>query len=182
MKRFLLVLTLVGIVSSCTDDKEETAQTAPYNPSITFHLDSVTTLVLNRSSLKSDLVSSTIDIYDFVHEKHKNYRAFALEDVLIRGFGQTAYTQAGVNQQKFKFSALDGFSDTATAAQVLAQGGFVAFEDLDVSGEDNWELVATENNNNPAPYYIVWSDSTSQNPRANNFPWPYQLAEISIVD
>lgn len=167
------------IITSC-DDKTTTAPTT--NPSITFHLDSVTTNVISRSDFSSQLTSENINIYDFVHGKRKNYKAYPLEEVLKYGFGDTQYALAIFKDSEFLFSALDGFSDTATVSQILTLTGYLAVEDLDVSGTDNWELVANENNNDPAPFYIVWSDSTSQNPTTNNYPWPYELAEIKIID
>ena len=118
-------------------------------------------------------------MYDALHRKDKNYRVFALSDLLNFVFGdRLSNTNSALNIQ---FSALDGYMVTASVTLLTEPGGYLVFEDLDVDGAENWENIVEERNNNPAPYYIVWTGE-QQDPFDNEYPWPYQLREINLVE
>jgi hypothetical protein len=179
MKYFTHILAFVFLFIACDKDEDNELPTEA-DPAIAFSINGTSVNSLSRSELISQLSTDTINLYDWVHGKRKDYRAFALEDVLETAFGSTAYLQAIFEDKKFVFSALDGFTDTATVAQIFTQTGYIALEDLNVNGINNWELVAQENNNNPYPFYVVWSDSATQNSTLDGYPWPYQLSNIDI--
>lgn len=170
-KVFLLVVVFVGI-TACNKD-----ETIVYNPSLTIQVDSQDKGIRTLDQLKANLTAQNISIFDPVHGKQKNYRAFPLEDVLFYVFEASFLPTNGT----ITFSALDGFMASASVNMALESGGFLAFEDLDVTGEANWEAVASENNNDPAPFYIVWSGQ-NQNPTTNGYPWPYQLEVINLIN
>ena len=156
----------------------------PVNPDgedgIVFTLPNVTQNSLVKRNLLHRIASHEINIYDFLHQKRKNYRAFAMEDLLKAGFGQAAIDLANFQEARFLLTTTTGGTDTATIAQVFTLSGYLAFEDLDVEGEENWETIAQENNCSPAPFYLVWADSSSQSP-LNNYPWAYKLKAIDII-
>lgn len=165
----LLGLITLGACSSGNDDDD--------SPTITFTVSGSEVNVLSRNNLQDELTSYAISYYDTVHQKNKNMRAFVLSEVLELGFSIELETKPNAT---ITFSALDGFQDSASGDQALEAGGYIAFEDLDVDGTENWELVARENNNNPAPFYVVWT-GTNQVPD-NSYPWPYQLELINLTE
>lgn len=172
MKKVFVILTVFIVLISCSKDDG-----ASYNPMLTVQIDGQTKGMHGLIQLKANLTAQTISIFDPVHGKQKNYRAFRLEDVLFYVFETNFLPTNGT----IHFSALDGFMVSASVNRATENGGFLAFEDLDVAGEANWEGVAPENNNDPAPFYIVWSGQ-NQNPTTNGYPWPYQLETINLVN
>ena len=167
----IVLISLFLLFTSCTDDDE--ALTSSGNPTLIFNLANVKVNELSRDQMFDTLTSHEIGYYDTVFEKPKNLRAFKLRDVLELGYAINLDT---IRNSSFTFLALDGFRDSATGIQANEPGGYIAFEDLDVEGLDNWEPVATENNNDPAPFYVVWINE-NQTPE-DGYPWPYQLYAI----
>jgi len=168
---FVLLMILCCSLPSCSNDDDVTTT----DPTIVFTNGTVEVNTFTRSFMQNTLPSYELDYYDSVHEKQKKLRAFELKDVLSLAYDIDLET---LGDATFTFKALDGFQDSATNLQVNESGGYIAFEDLDVEGIDNWELVATENNNNPAPFYVVWIN-TEQTP-ADGYPWPYQLFSVEL--
>jgi len=172
MKYIRLILVAVLLISiGCDSDSNE-----DNSPTITFRVNGEQFKVLTRSEMQDQLEVFSITYYDTVYEKTKNLRAFELRELLELGFEIELANHAN---STFNFLALDGFEDSATGLQAIEQGGHVAFEDLDVDGSENWEPVATENNNDPAPFYVVWTNP-EQVPD-NSYPWPYQLFAIDLL-
>jgi hypothetical protein len=172
IKKGIIVLMLTVFAISCSKD-----DAVPHNPTLTIQVDGQNKGMFNLSQLKANLTAQSISIFDPVHGKQKNYRAFPLADALFYLFESNFLPTNGTVQ----FSALDGFMASASVNRATEIGGFLAFEDLDVAGEANWEGVAPENNNDPAPFYIVWSGQ-NQNPTTDGYPWPYQLETINLVN
>lgn len=164
----VLGLTTLTACSSNNDDD---------SPTISFRVSGSEVKVLSRNDLKNELTSHAISYYDTVHHKTKNMQAFVLKEVLELGYSIDVESKP---YAQFMFMALDGFQDSATGAQAAEAGGYIAFEDLDVEGSENWELVASENDNNPAPFYVVWT-GTGQVP-VNSYPWPYQLFAVNLTE
>ncbi len=168
---FILLLAVIalGACSSNNDDDN--------SPTISFRVDGNEVNILTRNELQDALDSFAITYYDTVYEKEKNLRAFLLSEVLELGFSTQLQNNPNAT---YTFMALDGFQDSATSDQAAETGGYIAFEDLDVDGIENWEPVATENNNDPAPFYVVWTGS--QQVPDNSYPWPYQLFAINRTE
>ncbi|NAS12215.1 hypothetical protein [Poritiphilus flavus] len=166
---FISIL-LIFIFVACSNDEEKVPES---DPSIVFSMGSVEINEISRGFMLSVLASHKISYYDTVYEKPKNLVAFKLRDVLELGYEINLDT---IRNSTFTFLALDGFQDSASSHQANEPGGYIAFEDLDVEGLENWEPVAIENNNNPAPFYVVWINE-GQTPE-DGYPWPYQLYAI----
>ncbi len=174
--RCLILLSIIALLFSCSKDEDD--RPVLPDPALTFAFNGNQVDVIKRSALRSDLSSEDINLFDPVHQKNKSYRALPLKDVLIYAYGQRLDT---TQQYTFIFTALDGFTDTASYGMAMESGGYIAIEDLDVSGTDNWEPVARENNNDPYPFYVVWK-GPDQSPTTDNYPWPYQLSVIDLVE
>jgi hypothetical protein len=173
VRRLVIALCIVVFATSCEDDS------LTPNPTLIIQIDGVDLHYITLFNLKNNLQTEEISIFDPVHGKQKRYRAFLLKDILEYSYGNAL--TANIDNSTLTFNALDGFSATASGNRAVEDGGYLAFEDLDVAGEANWEKVASENNNDPAPFYIVWSGS-DQNPTTNGYPWPYQLSQINLED
>lgn len=171
--RKIIYIVLLGLITltACSSGNDDDS------PIISFLVSGSEVNSLSRNDLKAELTSHAISYYDTVHHKTKNMQAFLLKEVLEFGFSTDLSTKPNAT---LTFVALDGFQDTANGSQAVETGGYVAFEDLDIEGSENWELVATENNNNPAPFYVVWTGS-DQVP-VNSYPWPYKLFAINLEE
>jgi mono/diheme cytochrome c family protein len=106
----------------------------------------------------------------------KRFRALPLARVLARGFGDAA--SAELARAEILLRARDGYTRTASGAQLLGEGAFLAFGDAD--HPEGVFFPIDRRQVDPAPFYLVWqgegrSDTTL-------WPWPYQLAAIEIVD
>lgn len=126
----------------------------------------------SASGLRERLKSHRVRFDDPMHGKPKTYRAFALHDVLELGFG-AAWMSAEYGEATF--AALDGYESYAEAELLRRDGGFIAFEDLDVPG---WEPIGHKKAD-PAPYYLFWTGKEQST--ANGYPWPWQLAAIHLM-
>ena len=175
IKRYALLLFTTIFMFSCSEDTS-----LDPNPILIIQIDGRDIHYISLLNLKNNLTSQDISIFDPVHGKQKNYRAFLLADILEYAYGSDALTINPMNRT-IKFTAYDGFSASATLSRAIEAGGYLAFHDLDVTGAANWEAVAPENNNDPAPYYVVWSGQ-NQNPTTNGYPWPYQLSHINLIN
>jgi len=117
--------------------------------------------------------SETIKFFDPHHGKNKRYRGWELREVLRLAFG------AELDRDDLSdavFLALDGYASVATKEKLLEEGGYVVFEDLDMS--EGWEPIG-RHGADPGPFYLVWTQA-DQNTSAG-FPWPWQLASIALV-
>lgn len=173
IKKIVLLLCISLTFVSCSDEDDFP------NPFLVIELDGRDLHYIPLLNLRNNVNSHQISIFDPVHGKQKNYRAFLLREVLVYSYG-TEFTTLNLDNVLITFSALDGFTATATGSRCIETGGYIAYEDLDVDGAANWERVAPENNNDPAPLYVVWSGN-DQNPTTDGYPWPYQLSKISLT-
>jgi mono/diheme cytochrome c family protein len=57
----------------------------------------------------------------------------------------------------------------------MEEGGYVAFEDVDVPG---WELIGPQKAN-PAPFYLIWKKAEQSN--LESHPRPWQLVTIEMA-
>lgn len=106
----------------------------------------------------------------------KRFRAVPLARVLARGFGKTA--DRGFAEAEILLRARDGYTRTASGAQLLEEGAFLAFADAEHPGGGFFPIDRRQVD--PAPFYLVWQGAGRSD--TTLWPWPYQLAEIEIVD
>ena len=165
-RRALGTALIIVICLACGSARAEEA-------TLEFTLSANSIKSVNLADLRQTLPVHSIEIFDPHHRKRKRYRAFALTDVLRFGFGpslsEQAYTEAS-------FAALDGYTSVSNREQILEDGGFLAFEDLDMTG--GWEPIG-RHRADPGPFYIVWTGA-NQSTR-NGFPWPWQLRNITLL-
>ena len=182
MKKLVLVLS-IGLLMACSKDDDKTATSTTSEATITFTPVEGQSNSYKLSQLKANLSSHDINIYDVHHYSQKNYRAFVLKDVLDYGFGSYMDTASNKNL-KFLLLALDPYTDTATYAQAIDNGGYLAYEDLDVNGSANWGSITDTAGvvYNPAPFYIVWSDTSRQTQDEHNYPWIFEFAEFKLIE
>ncbi|MSQ99539.1 MAG: cytochrome c [Xanthomonadales bacterium] len=124
------------------------------------------------SQFKEALPAETIHLFDTQHGKEKNYRGFPLAAVLNLAFGPDWQHE---NYTEMIFTALDGYAAVSTLDKLGQSGGYLVFEDLDVTG---WELIGSKQAN-PGPYYLVWSQP--QQTTQNQYPWPWGITRIELV-
>ena len=105
----------------------------------------------------------------------KRYRGIRMAPLLKAVYGQSVLD--GKTHTEAVLEAIDGYRSYATLRTLLSDGGYIAFEDLDIKG-NGWEPVGREKSS-PAPYFLVW-ESPEQS-AANNYPWPWQLKRIRLV-
>jgi mono/diheme cytochrome c family protein len=128
---------------------------------------------LGLSQLRSALAVQDVALRDPHYQKQKQFRAFALADVLDLAFGDRWRTD---NFPEIVFTAVDGYRAVSTSKKSGEEGGYLAFADLDQDG--GWEMMG-KSQTNPGPFYIVWLGADQGSAQA--YPWPWQLAEISIL-
>lgn len=101
-----------------------------------------------------------------------HYRAFALHDILDASFG-TRWRDDFYSD--IAFTALDGYVAVTPISTLIQQGGYLAFEDLDVP---EWAPIGKKKTD-PSPLYLVWTQE-NQGPH-NGYPWPYQMREMNLI-
>ncbi|MGR3221102.1 MAG: c-type cytochrome [Candidatus Anammoxibacter sp.] len=123
--------------------------------------------------MKKELKVHKLEFFDPIYGKQKHYMAFTIQDVLQSAFGnlwkKDDYT--GIS-----FKALDGYEAVSDISKMSENGGYITFADIDT--EEGWELIG-RGNDNPAPFYIVWTGKEQLT--ENEYPWPWQLDSINIM-
>jgi mono/diheme cytochrome c family protein len=115
-----------------------------------------------------------VEVQDPYYAKRKRFQALALRCVLSQGFGAGA--ERALADADVLLRARDGYTRGASGAQLLTEGGFVAFADADLgSGFEPIDRRQVD----PAPFYLVWQGEGRSD--THQWPWPYQLVEIERV-
>lgn len=142
------------------------------NPSLLFQVSNQVVKQLTLSEMKSNLKVYEIEFFHPNFGKKKKYRGFSLADVATLGFGDKWKSP---DYTDMAFIALDGYESVTATSKLNEPGGYVVFEDLDQEG---WELI-DDKKAYPGPFYVVWTgeDQTT----ANEYPWPWQLAKMSLI-
>ena len=142
-------------------------------PTLRFSVADQPVNTLSLSQLRARLAAHDIALLDPHYKKPKRFRAFALTDVMDAGFGKAWRSD---DHAEVVFVALDGYRAVSKRDKLIEEGGYVAFADLDAPA--GWEPIDRKLTN-PGPFYVVWLGA--QQGTAQAYPWPWQLAEISIV-
>jgi|GEM_PF-735219 len=141
-------------------------------PSLKFEISGGLIKEYNLDQLRDELNPHRIELVDPYYGKKKRYEAFALQDVLQLGFGNKwespKYTDVA-------FGASDGYTAIANISKLFDSGGYIVYEDLDYS---NWEPISNSQIR-PGPFYLVWTGE--EQTTANEYPWPWQLASIDLI-
>ncbi len=138
----------------------------PAWPSIKLSVDTLA----SRYPVKTVLIQ-----HDPVYKTKKHYRAIALRPIIKQLAAQ--YT-GNLSQAIVVFTAKDGYQATMPYADVSTNLGYLAFQDLSVK-KGHWQpFQFGENKTTPAPFYLVWPDSTDK--EKWRYAWPFQLTKIAI--
>lgn len=141
-------------------------------PALSFQRSGEAVRVLKTSEISAKVSPGNIKFFDPRHGKVKTYRAWPVKAVMELAYGK-GWTEG--EQSEAVLTAMDGYASVSVAAKLSETGGFIAFEDLDVSG---WEPIGRKRAN-PGPYYLVWSGEAQST--ENAYPWPWQLMTINLV-
>jgi mono/diheme cytochrome c family protein len=121
-----------------------------------------------------------VRIEDPYYGRPKEFLACPLAAILARGFGEPLDVLA---TRDFFLHALDGYVKPAAGAQLVSEGGYLAFADAELTDasaepfEPLWQPIERRQID-PGPFYIVWQGVLPD--EAENWPWPFQLARIEI--
>lgn len=160
---FTILLSLLTIGAARAGDQ----------PTLRFSVGDQRIATLDLDQLRSQLPTHDIALRDPHYQAQKDFRVFALADVLDLGFGER---WRGDDYPEVVFIASDGYQGLGSINKLGAPGGYVAFADLDLDA--GWEPMGKVQIN-PGPFYIVWSGAEQRAAKA--YPRPWQLAEIAIL-
>ena len=132
--------------------------------------------VLTLEELRACCEAREVAVEDPYYGAPKRFRALPLAAVLTRGFGAEALR--GFASAEVLLRARDGYTRTASGAQLLSDGAFLAFADAEHPSGAFFPIDRRQID--PAPFYLVWQGEGHND--TNLWPWPYQLVEIEIVD
>jgi len=132
---------------------------------------------LSKSELRARCEPREVEVVDPYHGAPRRYVACSLERVFELGFGAPPAAFAG---EEFLLEALDGYTRAAPGRQLAEGGGWIALEDAEraARGEGGFEPL-DRRQVDPGPFYLVWSGPGRNDP--HRWPWPYQLARISVA-
>jgi mono/diheme cytochrome c family protein len=136
---------------------------------------------LEGEQLASLCPAQTIELDDPYYERRMRYHAWPLRCVLTAGFGVAPASLPGPG---LLLRARDGYTRPASLAQLLEDGGFLAFADatLDATqagGPASRFSPIDRRQVDPGPFYLVWTGAARSDPHTH--PWPYQLAVIEAA-
>ncbi|MBL8720786.1 MAG: cytochrome c [Myxococcales bacterium] len=165
MRRELGLLLACMALASCK-------RARPLGPdaTLTFTKDGATVRALPLSELAKAIPPETVSGFDPYHRKPKRFRALPLKRVLEAGFPGESLAD-----KEFVLRAKDGYAVYFRGELAVTEGGYVAFEDLDVP---SWEPIGPQRAD-PSPFYVVWSKPEQAELEA--FPRPWQLVKIEMV-
>ena len=115
--------------------------------------------------------AKVVDVADPSYGRRKRLRAVPLRGLLTAAYGASWGEQT--LGQVF-FDSLDGYRSHAKVGDLMASGGWLAFDDSEVPG---WEEVP-DKRMRPGPFYLFWTGA-DQRPR-NGFPWPWQIVSMRM--
>jgi mono/diheme cytochrome c family protein len=147
------------------------------SPALRFLRDGAESRTLTLAELLACCAPQEVAVDDPYYGGPKRFRALPLGAVLARGFGAEVASEAFAHAELL-LRARDGYTRTASGAQLRSPGAFLAYADADRPG--GGFLPIDRRQLDPAPFYLVWQGEGRSD--TNLWPWPYQLAEIEIAD
>lgn len=132
---------------------------------------------LSKALGKGDIAMSVFRVVDPVYLGVKRYEGYPLDELLnkVPGIDQLRSSDA-----ELLFLTLDGYTPTMPLRTAYTKKGLIAVRDL--GAEDGHDWVPFKKGGStatPAPFYLVWKGLI---PNVKEYPWPYQLKKIVIVD
>jgi mono/diheme cytochrome c family protein len=165
-------LAFVGIVAiAACSKKTEPQRSADTSATLTFTKDGTELRALTLAELTKSIPSETVAGWDPYYKKEKRFHAVPLKRVLDVGFAG----ESDLAGKEFILRAKDGYAVYFRGALAIEEGGYVAFEDLDVAA---WEPIGPQQAN-PAPFYVIWKKPEQAELEAHPRPW--QLAKIEML-
>ena len=152
------------------------AQDAVAEPELRFLRGGAEVAVLPLRELLACCAPREVAVDDPYYGTPKRFRALPLALVLARGFGEEGLRSFA--SAELLLRARDGYTRTASGAQLLTDGAFLSFADAEHPSGAFFPIDRRQVD--PAPFYLVWQGAGRND--TNLWPWPYQLAEIEIVD
>ncbi len=136
---------------------------------------------VDREQLAARCPTETVEVDDPYYERPMRYHAWPLRCVLTAGFGVDPASLPGPG---VLLRALDGYTRPASLAQLLEDGGYLAFADATLDGAGAGAAASRfspidRRQVDPGPFYLVWTGAARSDP--NSQPWPYQLASIEVA-
>jgi mono/diheme cytochrome c family protein len=136
---------------------------------------------VDEAQLASRCPTETVELDDPYYERRMRYHAWPLRCVLATGFDVDPASLPGPGML---LRALDGYARPASLAQLLEDGGYLAFADatLDAAraGSSASRFSPIERRQlDPGPFYVVWTGAARSDPHSH--PWPYQLAVVEAA-
>ncbi len=173
-RKGLAAVLLFALACGKKTDAPSDADVAAHPPasgSLVFTKDGAELRTLELAAMEKSVPAETVSGWDPYYKKEKRFRALPLRRVLELGFaGETDLTN-----KEFILRAKDGYAVYFRGALAVEEGGYVAFEDLDVAA---WEPIGPQKAD-PGPFYVVWN-KPEQN-ELEGHPRPWQLAKIEML-
>jgi mono/diheme cytochrome c family protein len=166
---FALSLAFALVLAAC----HKPAPAGDDGATLTFVRDGKTVAKLSRTELVAAIPPETIAGFDPYYGKDKRFRALPLSKVLAKGFGPGDFAH-----EEFVLKALDGYAVPMRGSLITENGGYVAFQDLDVPG---WEPIGPKHVS-PGPFYVIWKNPSQKDLEAHPRPWQLDTIEIARFD
>ena len=121
-----------------------------------------------------------VRIDDPYYGSPKEFLACPFGAILVDAFGEPPDVLA---TREFLLHALDGYVKPASGAQLVSEGGYLAFADAELTDANArpfqpvWQPI-DRRQLDPSPFYLVWQGVSPDD--AESWPWPYKLARIEI--
>jgi mono/diheme cytochrome c family protein len=142
------------------------------NAQLAFVRDGQKLRTLTRSELEAAVPSETWTAFDPYYGRPKTFRALPLAPLLAFAFGKPV---SELEKLDFVLRARDGYTVPMPGTLLFEKGGYLAVADVDVPG---WEPIGQQRAN-PAPFYLVWRETSQHS--LETHPRPWQLATIEIA-
>ena len=138
-------------------------------PELIFVSKGTEVLRVTASSLRARPDARIVDVADPFYGRRKRFRAVPLKSLF-----STAYSAVWAEDTlgEVFFASADGYEDHVKTGVLMADGGWLAFDDAEVPG---WEEIP-DKGSRAGPFYLFWTGG-EQRPR-NGYPWPMRIVSI----